>query len=175
MFDLLVTGVHLATMTVGSRYGTIRDGALGIVGDRIAWVGAERDLPRDAAAHRLLHVPGAWATPGLFDCHSHVVYAGTRASEFEARQYGATYAELAYTQTHGIRCALSGSPFVGFVRHQVSDLTASHARESSRALVGTPGVREDGGSPTWAESHAARVATRPPTAGAPGELRRRAS
>ena len=61
------------------------------------------------------------------------------------------------------------------LRHQVSDLTASHARESSRALVGTLGVREDGGSPTWAESHAARVATRPPTAGAPGELRRRAS
>jgi imidazolonepropionase len=95
MFDLLVTGAHLATMTDGPSYGAIRDGALGIVGERIAWVGAERDLPRDAAAHRLLHVPGAWATPGLIDCHTHLVYAGNRASEFEARQNGATYADIA--------------------------------------------------------------------------------
>ncbi len=95
MFDLLVTGAHLATMTGGSRYGAIRDGALGIVGDRITWVGAERDLPRDAAAHRLLHVPGAWVTPGLIDCHTHLVYAGNRANEFEARLNGATYADIA--------------------------------------------------------------------------------
>ena len=94
-FDLLVTGANLATMASGVPYGAIRDGAIGIVGDRIAWVGAERDLPRDAAAHRLLHVPGAWATPGLIDCHTHLVYAGNRASEFEARQNGATYADIA--------------------------------------------------------------------------------
>jgi len=94
-FDLLVTGAHLATMTGGAPYGAIRDGALGIVGDRIAWVGAERDLPRDVAAHRLLHVPGAWATPGLIDCHTHLVYAGSRADEFEARLTGATYADIA--------------------------------------------------------------------------------
>ncbi len=97
MFDALITGAHLATMvgTAEDPYGTIRDGALGIQGGRIAWIGAERDLPRGASAQRLLHVPGAWATPGLVDCHTHLVYAGNRANEFEARQRGATYAEIA--------------------------------------------------------------------------------
>jgi imidazolonepropionase len=97
MFDVLLTGAHLATMTDGGgdAYSTVRDGALGIVDGRIAWIGAERDLPRQASAHRLLHVPGAWATPGLIDCHTHLVYAGNRANEFEARQRGTTYAEIA--------------------------------------------------------------------------------
>ena len=97
MFDVLVTGAHLATMTGtgGDAYGTIRDGALGLADGRIAWIGAERDLPREASAHRLLHVPGAWATPGLIDCHTHLVYAGNRANEFEGRQRGATYADIA--------------------------------------------------------------------------------
>ncbi|HVN34016.1 MAG TPA: imidazolonepropionase [Casimicrobiaceae bacterium] len=97
MFDVLVTGTHLATMTDrgADGYGTIREGALGIADGRIAWIGAERDLPGDASTHRLLHVPGAWATPGLVDCHTHLVYAGNRANEFEARQRGATYAEIA--------------------------------------------------------------------------------
>ena len=97
MFDVLVTGAHLATMTgAGDEpYGMIRDGAIGIADGRIAWIGAERDLPREASAQRLVHVPGAWATPGLIDCHTHLVYAGNRANEFEARQRGATYAEIA--------------------------------------------------------------------------------
>ncbi|MEO8302943.1 MAG: imidazolonepropionase [Betaproteobacteria bacterium] len=93
-FDLLVTGAHLATMAGDARYGAIHDGAVGIVGERIAWIGAQRDLPHDASARRRLHVPGAWATPGLIDCHTHLVYAGNRADEFEARQGGATYADI---------------------------------------------------------------------------------
>jgi len=94
-FDLLITGAHLATMTGDAPYGEIRDGALGISGERIAWVGAQRDLPRDASAHRRLDAHGAWATPGLVDCHTHLVYAGNRANEFEALLTGATYAEIA--------------------------------------------------------------------------------
>jgi imidazolonepropionase len=94
-FDMLVTGAHLATMTGSARYGAIRDGALGIVGGTIAWVGAERDLPSDATATQWLHMRGAWATPGLIDCHTHLVYAGHRADEFEARLAGATYADIA--------------------------------------------------------------------------------
>src|SRR5215472_12588324 len=94
-FDLLVTGAHLATMQDGAPYGAIRDGALGIDGERIAWVGAERDLPPDASATRLLDVGGACVTPGLVDCHTHLVYAGNRANEFEARLLGASYEEIA--------------------------------------------------------------------------------
>ena len=94
-FDLLIKGVHLATMEGGDPYGAIRDGAIGISGETLAWVGAERDLPRDVSARRSLHAQGAWATPGLIDCHTHLVYAGDRVDEFEARLNGATYAEIA--------------------------------------------------------------------------------
>jgi len=93
--DLLITGAHLATMTRDVPYGVIRDGAIGIIGERIAWVGAARDLPRGVRARRTLHVEHAWATPGLVDCHTHLVYAGSRANEFEARLTGATYADIA--------------------------------------------------------------------------------
>ncbi len=94
-YDLLITGAHLATMVGDAPYGAIRDGAIAINGDRIAWVGTARDLPRDVAARRWLHLQGAWATPGLVDCHTHLVYAGNRANEFEARLGGATYADIA--------------------------------------------------------------------------------
>jgi imidazolonepropionase len=94
-FDLLLTGAHVATMADQTPYGAIRDGAIGIRGGKIAWVGSERDLPRDATARRSHDAHGAWATPGLVDCHTHLVYAGNRVDEFEARLNGATYAEIA--------------------------------------------------------------------------------
>ena len=94
-FDLLITGAQLATMADHTPYGAIRDGAIGTRGERIAWVGSERDLPRDTTAQRSLDAGGAWATPGLVDCHTHLVYAGNRVEEFEARLNGATYAEIA--------------------------------------------------------------------------------
>ncbi len=94
-FDLVVVGGHLATMTGDVACGELRDGALGIVAGEIAWVGAERDLPRGATAARTLDADGGWLTPGLIDCHTHLVYAGNRAQEFQARLAGATYADIA--------------------------------------------------------------------------------
>ena len=94
-FDLLITGAHLATMAGDTPYGAIRDGAIGVRGETIAWVGAARDLPRGVSAHRSLDARGAWATPGLIECHTHLVYAGNRVDEFEARLNGATYAQIA--------------------------------------------------------------------------------
>lgn len=93
MFDLLVTDVHLATMT-GTGYGIVRDAAIGIAGDRIAWCGAQAALPTRRCA-RHLDGGGRFATPGLIDCHTHLVYAGNRAAEFEARLEGASYADIA--------------------------------------------------------------------------------
>ena len=49
-FDVLITGANLATMAGDTRYGAIRDGAIGVTGEKIAWVGAERDLPRGVSA-----------------------------------------------------------------------------------------------------------------------------
>jgi imidazolonepropionase len=95
-FDVLITGAHLATMTGAAPYGALRDGAVGIVGDHIAWIGEAREASAGAGeAARTLDGRGRWLTPGLVDCHTHLVYAGNRADEFEARQRGASYAEIA--------------------------------------------------------------------------------
>jgi imidazolonepropionase len=97
-FETLLVDVHLATMTGGGEpYGAIRDGALGIAGGRIAWVGPASSLEGDpeALAERVVHGEGAWLTPGLVDCHTHLVFGGDRRDEFERRAAGATYEEIA--------------------------------------------------------------------------------
>jgi imidazolonepropionase len=92
--DALVVNVHLAAMTPGTPYGAVRDGALATRGGRIAWVGARADLPAELAAHEELDGRGGWLTPGLIDCHTHLVYAGNRAHEFEQRLAGASYEDI---------------------------------------------------------------------------------
>ena len=94
----LWTGVHLATMAEpGSApgYGEIREAALAVRAGRIVWLGRRVDLPADLQAVETIDGGGAWITPGLIDCHTHIVYAGNRSGEFEARLNGATYAEIA--------------------------------------------------------------------------------
>jgi len=93
--DLLIVNANLATMTGGPDCGAIRDGALAVTGGRIAWVGACRDLPPELRARERLDGRGGWITPGLVDCHTHLVYAGNRSGEFERRLAGASYAEIA--------------------------------------------------------------------------------
>ncbi len=82
--------------TGDSPYGLIDRGAFALDGERIAFVGAMRDLPADADA-RAIHDGGGGAciTPGLIDPHTHLVYAGNRAREFEQRLLGATYESIA--------------------------------------------------------------------------------
>jgi imidazolonepropionase len=93
-FDTIWRNLHLATMTAGgAAYGVIEDAALGVRAGKIAWLGRRADLPsREGKAHDL---GGAWVTPGLIDCHTHLVFGGDRASEFEQRLKGATYEEIA--------------------------------------------------------------------------------
>ncbi|MFI5016818.1 MAG: imidazolonepropionase [Dongiales bacterium] len=95
--DLWVNG-RLATMTAGGApYGAIEDGAIAAAEGRIAWVGSRPDLlgaPEKLARH-VHDLAGAWLTPGLIDCHTHLVYAGDRAREFELRLQGASYEEIA--------------------------------------------------------------------------------
>jgi imidazolonepropionase len=94
-WDSLWTNVHLATMTEErGPYGAIPAGALAIRDGRIAWVGAEAVLPhRDAGA--LIDGRNGWLTPGLIDCHTHLVFAGDRSAEFEQRLQGTSYEEIA--------------------------------------------------------------------------------
>jgi imidazolonepropionase len=94
-FDLIVRNVHAVTLDAPSGYGLVRDAALGVVGPNLVYVGRERDLPRDSSARETLDGAGRLATPGLVDCHTHLVYAGNRAGEFERRLLGVTYEEIA--------------------------------------------------------------------------------
>jgi imidazolonepropionase len=92
MHDALFVNANLATM-VGPSYGVIKDGAIATTGDRISWIGPRSKWRSEAREEH--DVRGAWITPGLIDCHTHVVYAGNRAHEFELRLKGATYEEIA--------------------------------------------------------------------------------
>ena len=96
MWDALWTDARVATMR-GGRYASIAQGAVAADGARIAWVGPVADLPGEpkALARRVHDLRGRWVTPGLVDCHTHLVYAGDRAREFELRLQGATYEEIA--------------------------------------------------------------------------------
>eukprot|EP00752_Nemacystus_decipiens_P000503 g503.t1 len=78
-------------------YGAIQDGALGVADGRIAWIGPRANLPDAPAAlaHQVRDARGRWITPGLVDCHTHLVHGGDRAREFELRLEGASYAEIA--------------------------------------------------------------------------------
>jgi len=78
----------------GEPYGAIEDGAILIRDGRIAWVGARANLP-DHEATETDRLGGAWVTPGLIDCHTHLVFGGDRSGEFEQRLEGATYEEIA--------------------------------------------------------------------------------
>jgi imidazolonepropionase len=90
-WDALYTNVHLATMAGG--YGELRDGAIAIKDGRIAWLGPRTGVPHGAP--EVHDCGGAWLTPGLIDCHTHIVHAGNRSDEFEARLTGASYEEIA--------------------------------------------------------------------------------
>ncbi len=94
MLDLLLTDARLATMDplVRGPYGAIETGAVGVEGGRIAYVGALAGAP---PAHHVEFAGGRWITPALIDCHTHLVFAGNRAAEFEQRQKGATYEAIA--------------------------------------------------------------------------------
>jgi imidazolonepropionase len=96
-FDSLLLDCHLATMAGDGAYGEIRDGALGVRDGRIAWLGPASELTQDALENsaQVLRLNGVWVTPGLIDCHTHLVYADSRAGEFEMRLNGASYAEIA--------------------------------------------------------------------------------
>lgn len=98
-WDGLLLGASLATLDADRGYGEIIDGALGWRDGVITYVGQSADLPGDpgALAREVteLGIDGGWITPGLVDCHTHLVFAGDRAREFEQRLQGASYEDIA--------------------------------------------------------------------------------
>jgi imidazolonepropionase len=96
MWDRLLVDCRVATMETapGDPLGVIENGAIGIQDGRIVRVGKRTEL----AGHRareVLPLGGAWVTPGLVDCHTHLIFGGTRADEHAMRRAGATYEEIA--------------------------------------------------------------------------------
>src|SRR6478752_1565342 len=96
MWDRLLVDCNIATLEErpGNRLGTIENAAIGIADGKVVRVGKRTEL----AGFRAEHVDalgGAWVTPGLVDCHTHLVFGGTRADEHAMRRAGASYEEIA--------------------------------------------------------------------------------
>ncbi|AKC85948.1 imidazolonepropionase [Pseudoxanthomonas suwonensis] len=96
-WDGLIVNAHLATLAGDSGYGTVEDGALGWQDGRIVFAGPRAELPGagETLAVEVVDARGRWITPGLVDCHTHLVFGGDRAGEFEQRLQGVSYEEIA--------------------------------------------------------------------------------
>ena len=95
-WDGLILGASLATLDADDGYGAIEDGALGWRDGVLVFVGPRAALPGEPRAlARAVTEADGWITPGLVDCHTHLVFAGDRALEFEQRLQGATYEQIA--------------------------------------------------------------------------------
>jgi imidazolonepropionase len=88
--ELLFVNARLATLADG--YGIVEDGAVAVRDGRIVWAGPRQDAPPAGREH---DCGGLWLTPGLVDCHTHIVHAGNRSDEWEARLNGASYEDIA--------------------------------------------------------------------------------
>lgn len=92
----LLVDAQFATMRPeGTPYGLIADGAAALADGRIAWLGPRQDLPPRFADWPHTELGGRLVTPALIDCHTHLVYGGNRAREFEMRLQGASYEAIA--------------------------------------------------------------------------------
>ena len=95
-FDTIWLDARLATLSPDrGGLGVVERGAVAAAAGRIAYAGPMAELPTGWDATNRIAVDGRWITPGLIDCHTHLVYAGDRAHEFELRLGGASYEEIA--------------------------------------------------------------------------------
>src|SRR5689334_16775459 len=96
MWDRLLVDCNIATLeeSPGNPLGLIENGAIGVDGGKIVRVGKRTELA-GFRAKEVTALGGAWVTPGLIDCHTHLVFGGTRADEHAMRRAGASYEEIA--------------------------------------------------------------------------------
>lgn len=91
----ILTNAQIATLANNDSFGLIEAGAVVIEDRKIAWVGPAQDLPEAYQSSETIDLEGRLVTPALIDCHSHIVFGGNRAAEFEQRLNGASYEEVA--------------------------------------------------------------------------------
>ncbi len=159
-WDHVWTNARLVTMAeAGAPYGLIEDGAIASQGSRIAWVGPMSALRQQPAAAQAINhdVKGRCITPGLVDCHTHLVYGGNRAREFERRLEGATYEEIARAGG-GIRSTVAAT------RALSEDALYEVTRPRLEALVAegvtTVEIKSGSGLDAASEAKSLRVARR---------------
>ena len=131
MWDRLLIDCHVATMdpAVDAPFGAILNGAIAIQDGRVVRVGRRAELAGYRAAS-VEPLGGAWVTPGLIDCHTHLVFGGNRANEFEMRLQGASYEEIA-------RAGGGIASSVRATRAASLDVLVDQARPRLRALMRT--------------------------------------
>ena len=129
MWDRLLTDCNIATMDPAQpgAFGAIENGSVGILEGRIVGVGRRTELA-GYQARSVEPLGGAWVTPGLIDCHTHLVFAGNRAHEFEQRLEGASYEEIA-------RAGGGIASSVRATRAATRDEIVEQARPRLRALM----------------------------------------
>ncbi|HEY4834431.1 MAG TPA: imidazolonepropionase [Bradyrhizobium sp.] len=94
--DHIWHGCRLATLSPSHQgLGAVEDGVIAATDGRIVYAGPAADAPSALDAKQRTNCDGRWITPGLIDCHTHLVYGGNRAQEFEQRLAGASYEEIA--------------------------------------------------------------------------------
>jgi len=156
--DRLWTNARLATMVSGSGapYGAVEDGVIAARDGRILYAGPRSEAPTFKAAETI-DCAGRWITPGLIDCHTHLVYGGDRAHEFELRLQGATYEEIAragggiLSSVKATRAASEDELFASADRR---------LRELIREGVTTVEIKSGYGLDTESETKVLRVARR---------------
>jgi imidazolonepropionase len=127
-WDLLITDARIATMRADQPdYGVIEDGAIAVTDGMLAWIGERSQLPT-ARATDTISVAGRWLTPALIDCHTHLVFGGDRAAEYEQRQRGASYEDIA-------RAGGGIMSTVRATRSESADALLESALQRARALM----------------------------------------
>ncbi|MET0210277.1 MAG: imidazolonepropionase [Burkholderiaceae bacterium] len=153
----LWTGAHLVTLAGDRDWGLVPEGAMVTEGETLRWVGPARELPGEFR-HGLADerdLGGALVTPGLIDCHTHLVYGGERSAEFELRLQGATYEEIARAGG-GIRSTVAATRVAG--EHELHVLAVHRARALMAEGLTTLEVKSGYGLSLAAEAKCLRVA-----------------
>ncbi len=150
---------RLATFAGETGWGLLDDGTLLIEGGHIAWVGADAGRPAFAGADAPdeIDLHGALLTPGLIDAHTHLVYAGDRAAEFEQRLQGMSYEQIARAGG-GIRSTVAATRAA--TEAELFDAAAARARALMREGVTTIEVKSGYGLDEATEARCLRVARR---------------
>jgi imidazolonepropionase len=160
MFDSLWKNLNAVTMAEGAAdgYGIIANAAIGIKDKKIAWIGRLEQLPDlpEKLTEYVYNGDGMLATPGLIDCHTHLVYAGDRAAEFEQRLQGASYAEIAKAGG-GIRATVAATRKAS--PPQLMDLTMARLRQLFLGGVTSFEIKSGYGLDLETERKLLRVAT----------------